>query len=108
MNRAVIYSDKAKQDLRDIYAYIAYTLQSPVTALNQLEKILDATRALDKFPMRYPLYSEEPWYSLGLRFFPVDNYLVYYIVNESEKIVNVVRIMYKARDIKKQLEEPTE
>ena len=54
-------------------------------------------------PLRHNLYEEEPLHSMGIRFFPVENYLVFYLPNETEGIVNIVRIMYGGRDIRKQL-----
>ena len=62
-------------------------------------------RSLDNMPMRFRLYDEEPWHSAGLHFFPVDNYLVFYLPDESRKTVNIVRIMYGGRDIRRQLSE---
>lgn len=67
--------------------------------LNELLKI----RTLEEMPMRYRLYGEEPWHSHGLRFFPVDNYLVFYLLDEPKKTVSIVRIMYCGRDVSKQL-----
>jgi toxin ParE1/3/4 len=39
----------------------------------------------------------------GLRVLPVDNYLVFYLPDESNNIVSVIRIMYGGRDIEKHL-----
>ncbi len=64
-------------------------------------------RSLEEMPMRYRLY-DEPWRSQGLRFFPVNNYLVFYITNETERSVTIVRIMYGGRDISRQLSETLE
>ena len=55
--------------------------------------------------MRFRLYNEEPWHSAGLRFFPVNHYLVFYLPDEAKNTVNIVRIIYSGRDIRKQLEE---
>ena len=38
-----------------------------------------------------------------LRFFPVDNYLVFYKTDDETETVYVVRIMYGGRDVHKQL-----
>ncbi len=58
---------------------------------------------IDEMPMRFRLYEEEPWHSEGLRFFPVDNDLVFYLLNEIKNTVSIVRIMYGGRDICRQL-----
>lgn len=43
----VAYSAEARQDLRDIYEYIAYELLVPETAAGQTERIMKAVRSLD-------------------------------------------------------------
>lgn len=55
--------------------------------------------------MRYRTYEEEPWQSQGLRYFPVKNYLIFYLPDESAGKVYVVRAIYGGRDISQQLEE---
>ena len=99
----VSYSAEARQDLRDIYEYIAYELLVPETAARQAERIMKAARSLEQIPMRYRLYEGEPWHSQGLRVLPVDNYLVFYLPDENSATVNIIRIMYGGRDIENQL-----
>lgn len=64
---------------------------------------MDRIDSLDKMPFRYPLYKYEPWKSKGLRFIPIDKYLVFYYPKEENNKVYIVRIMYAERDIQKQL-----
>ena len=99
----VSYSAEARQDLRDIYEYIAYELLVPETAARQAERIMKAARSLEQIPMRYRLYEREPWHSQGLRVLPVDNYLVFYLPDETNATVSIIRIMYGGRDIENQL-----
>ena len=101
----VAYSAEARQDLRDIYEYIACELLVPETAAGQTERIMKAIRSLEQMTMRHRLYEEEPWHSQGLRVLPVDNYLVFYLPDENSATVNIIRIMYGGRDIDKQLNE---
>ena len=99
----VSYSAEARQDLRDIYEYIAYELLAPEAAARQTERIMKTARSLEQMPMRHKLYQEEPWHSQGLRVLPVDNYLVFYLPDEINATVSIIRIMYGGRDIDKQL-----
>lgn len=105
MSWTVEYTAAARQDLRNIYEYIAYNLLAPQSAAGQIQRIMRNIDALDEMPMRHGLYSEEPWRSQGLRFFAVDNYLVFYLPGKSLNTVSVVRIMYGGRDIRRQLSE---
>lgn len=105
MSYKVQYSADARRDLRNIYYYISQELQVPDTAKNQSRRIMDAVKSLEEMPMRHSLYRDEPWHSLGLRFLPVDNYIILYLPDEEKEVVSIVRIMYGGRDISKQLEE---
>ena len=108
MSWSVQYSDSARHDLRGIYEYIAYTLLVPETASRLTAQIMKEIRSLEEMPLRYRLYDEEPWHTQGLRFFTVNNYLVFYIANETDRSVTVVRIMYGGRDVSRQLNEMLE
>ena len=55
--------------------------------------------------MRFKLYEDEPWKSKGLRFVPVDNYLIFYLPIDETNTVSIVRIIYAGRDMNKQLQE---
>lgn len=108
MRYQIFYTAGAKRDLRGIYSYIAEELLVPDTAAGQVQRIMKEIRSLEEMPMRYRLYDDEPWHGLGLRFFPVDNYLVFYLPDENINTVRIVRIMYGGRDIRRQLDETTE
>ena len=103
MSYKVIYTQESEQDLINIYMYIAKNLLAPETAKKQADRIMKAIEALDEMPLRFKLYTNEPWNSMGLRVLPVDNYLVFYIVIGEEKTVVIIRIMYGGRSIEFQL-----
>ncbi|HBG21997.1 MAG: type II toxin-antitoxin system RelE/ParE family toxin [Syntrophaceticus sp.] len=103
MSWTVEYSTQAKQDLRNIFEYIAYNLLEPETAGRQVQRIMKEIRSLNDMPLRHRIYDEEPWQSQGLRFVPVNNYLVFYLPMEEKNSVSIVRIIYSGRDIRKQL-----
>ena len=105
MSWDIVYTAQARQDLRDIYEYIALELLTPETAAGQTQRIMKMIRSLEEMPMRNHLYGEEPWHSRGIRFLPVDNYLIFYLPEEPQNTVNIVRIMYGGRDVRKQLNE---
>lgn len=58
-------------------------------------------------PKKFRIYERESWRSRGLRVFPVDNYLVFYIPDMDNKIVTVIRVMYVGRDVDKELKQNT-
>ena len=104
MSGRIKYSEQAFNDLQAIYEYIAFELLVPGVAANQVDRIMKSIKALSEMPMMYKAYEEEPWRSKGIRVFPVDNYLVLYLPKENLNTVNIVRIIYGGRDVKRQLE----
>ena len=96
-------SEQADSDLRRIFEYIAFELQSPENASGQLNRLEEQILSLDMMPERYRKYEKEPWKSRGLRVLPVDNYVVLYIPNSEKKVVTILRVMYAGRDIDNQL-----
>lgn len=100
-------SDQADVDLRNIYEYIAYELQAPKNAVDQLARLEKAIMSLDQMPERFRKYENEPWHSRGLHIMPVDNYCVFYIPDVGKSVVTIIRVMYGGRDIDTQLKRYT-
>ena len=96
-------SEQADKDLKEIFEYIAFDLQSPENASGQLDRLEEHILKLHTMPERYPKYEKEPWRSRDLRVLPVNSYLIFYIPNKNKKIVTVIRVMYSGRDIDTQL-----
>ena len=90
-------TQQAKQDLRDIYEYIAFTLLEPGIARNLTRRIVAGLKSLEEMPGRFPLYGEEPWKSRGLRRINIENYSGFYLI--AENTVPVIRILYGGRNI---------
>lgn len=88
----VVYSPEALNDIRKIYSYIAYELQVPDTALNQVNRIRKEIRSLDFMPMRYAIVDWEPWKSMEMHKVPVDNYVIFYTVATDTMTVTIIRI----------------
>lgn len=108
MTYFVDISRQADADLRGIYEYIAFTLLSAENAIGQLNRLEENIMKLEDMPERFRQYEKEPWRSRGMRFMPVDNYLVFYIPNRNTGIVTIIRVMYSGRDVDRQLAKYTE
>ena len=105
MEYQIFYTNSARQDLKNIYRYISEDLVEPEIAAKLTDKIMKAIRSLDEMPQRYRLFEEEPWHSRGLRILPVNNYLVFYLLDDEKTVVTILRIIYGGRDISRQLSE---
>ena len=98
-NYHVQYSAEAVEDLRNIYQYIAVELQAPQAAQGQVDRIRKMIRSLSPTPTRFAAVEWEPWASMGMRKVPVNNYLVFYLVENADLTVTVVRIFYGGRNV---------
>ena len=107
MSYAVEISAQAEADLRGVFEYIAFELQSVQNATAQLSRLQENIYALDEMPERYRRYDKEPWCSRGLRIMPVDNFCVFYIPDMEKSTVSIVRVMYGGRDIETELAKHT-
>lgn len=100
-------SEQADNDLREIFEHIAFELLAPENAAGQLDRLEEAISKLDHMTEKFRRYEREPWRSRGLRVFPVDNYLVFYIPDMETRVVTVIRVMYAGRDVDKELKRHT-
>ena len=103
MSYSISYSRIADKQIDNIFKHIAFFLLSPITAQKQIARIRDAISKLDEMPNRNPLIAEEPWKSKGIRKLIVDNFIVFYVVNEEEKKVTIVLIAYAGQNISENL-----
>ncbi len=104
MSYEIRLAPQAQNDLRGIFEYIAFTLQSPQNAAGQLDRLEGSIDSLEQMPERFRVYDKEPWRSRNLRIMPVDHYLVFYIPNREEETVTIIRVIYGGRNIDRQLE----
>ena len=103
----MIYSVKitkqAESDLRSVYEYIAFELESIENANAQLDRLEERILKLKEFPKRFRIFEKEPWKLRELRTMAVDNYVVFYTVDDNSQIVSIIRVLYGGRNIEKQL-----
>lgn len=99
MSYLVHVTSEAEEDLRGVYLYIAFELLSPKNAKRKTDKIKNALKSLEKFPMRYRLVKDEYWNAKGMRVFPCENFLIFYLVKEEKNEVTISRIIYGKRNL---------
>lgn len=92
---------EALADMEQLYNHIAYVLLSPENAMGQYNRIADAILKLDEMPERFRIMDSEPEYSRGLRRMLVDNYSVFYIIEEDS--VMITDVLYTPSDIGRRL-----
>jgi len=88
----------AEDDLRNIARYISSQFSAPTSVMNLVAAIKKEILNLADMPRKYPLISDERLRSRGYRKFVVKKYLVFYVIEEKNKIVRIDRILYAGRD----------
>ena len=98
MKYKIIRTDKADEQLRELIFYMAEDSGSIDIAFNYLDKIETGINRLEEFPMS----GSNPRYSIlrkqRYRVLIVERHLVFYKVNESEKIVTIYAIVDGRRE----------
>lgn len=96
----ILRTDKAEDQLRDLIYYTADDSGSNDTALRYLDKIEEAINRLQEFPNlgsvpRYSILKKQ-----GYRVVIIGRHLVFYKVNEENKIVIIYAIVDGRREYK--------
>ena len=94
----ILITEPAERDLHDAAKYIAIELRNRIAADRLLDDVDKAIYSLEEMPSRHALVSDETLASVGIRFFPIHNYLVFYAIREEPKTVVIERILYNRRD----------
>lgn len=88
----------AEEDLYEIGIYISKELLQYETAKKVISKIAKVINSLEDMPLRNALVADERLAYEGIRKIMMDNYIILYVVNEKDKIVTIVRILYNRRE----------
>ena len=96
MSYNLLITKTARNDLIDAANYIEYSLKNPIAADNFLDAIEEHIDKLTVFPDKHPVVDDPVLASWGIRFIVVNNYMVFYIVDNST--VRVIRILYGKRN----------
>ena len=92
------YAPIAYEDLDEIFAYISSELQVPNAALNLLEAMEEAVEKLRMFPYKYQVARDALLASKGYRMLPIENFAVFYLVDDEQQIVSIRRVLYGKRN----------
>lgn len=95
---------QAREHLREIRRYIELELLAPIAAKNTIASIKAEMLSLKKMPSRIHLTPEQPWHDQGVRRDRVKNYYIYFWIDEKQKKVQIIGVIYVKRDQSRQLE----
>ena len=90
---------RAIHELDGIYQYIASEKLAPDNAKGQIDRIKKAILNLDTFPQSHQERNEGRYAGKSYRQLLIDNYIVIFRIDETNKIVYVVTIQYQGRNL---------
>ena len=100
----MIYNYEIKQtkqfelELRNIYNYLLFHFQEPITAEKNLRNIIEKVYSLQYYPERFPRITTYNHDNYNLRKLSVKNYIVIYQVNNDTHEVYILHIFHSSQD----------
>ena len=96
-NHSIKITVDAQKDIRNIIKYIKYKLKEPLIADKMKQRFYDKLKALQDNPF-YAVVDDDRLKEFEYRRVVVGNYLIFYRINETKKLVTVDRVMYAGID----------
>ena len=87
-----------KEDTSSSYYYIKNKLEAPMAAINLKTEIKDKINKIKENPNIRPLVQDKYLALLGFRSINVKNYIIFYIVEEHNKCIKIVRFLHSRRN----------
>ena len=84
----------AEQDLLDIKEYFENKLY--ISPDSHFQKVYNQIDLIERNPYMYPLVKDTLLASLGYHIIPIDNYLLFYVVNENT--IEIHRFLFGKRN----------
>ena len=88
----------AQRDLLNAADYIEFVLKNPKAADTLLDEAEKQINSLSDFPQKFRLVDDPVLSSWGIRFVIVNNYLVFYIIDDEKNMVIIIRFLYQKSD----------
>ncbi|KHM53066.1 toxin RelE [Anaerovibrio lipolyticus] len=100
MSYRIIISQKAEKDIIEAADYIEFILHNPKAADDLLDKVTEEIENLSVMPAKFGIVDEPVLKAWGIRFFSINNSLVFCRIDEAANLVNIVRFLYGKRNWK--------
>ena len=101
------FSKLYDKDVDSSYNYIKDNLEAPMAAENLIVEIVEKLNKIKENPNIRPLVQDKYLASLGYRLINVKNYMIFYVIDDDNKHVKVVRFLYNRRNWMDILKEKT-
>jgi addiction module RelE/StbE family toxin len=92
------FSKLFKRDVDSSYNYIKNKLEAPMAANNLINEIIESLNRIKENPNIRPLVQEKYLASLGYRIKNEKNYAIFYIIDNDNKQIKIIRFLYNKRN----------
>ena len=99
----VITLPLAEEDIADQTDYIAFELKSPETVINMVRGFKKVINSLSLFSQSHELDEDEELASYGIRKTYYKNYKIYFLIDEREQTVYILRVFHMLVDSKEKI-----
>ncbi len=93
----------ARQDMTDIARYISHELCNPGAAERLASELIAAADELPAFPYAHAAYAPIRPLKHEYRKLLVQNYIMFYWIDEKTRAITIARVIYARRDYEKLL-----
>ena len=94
----IVISKDAWEDIEDAFKYISDILFEPDIAKKIQRTLLIRIKSLETMPKRNAVIDMEPYKTRGVRILLIENYKVFYVVDEEKDMIYILNVLYKHRD----------
>ncbi|MDE6750122.1 MAG: type II toxin-antitoxin system RelE/ParE family toxin [Lachnospiraceae bacterium] len=99
----VIILPLAEDDIAEQTDYIAFELKSPETAVNMVMGFRKVINSLSLFPQSHEFDEDEELATYGIRKTYYKNYKIYFLINEMEQTVYILRVFHMLVDSREKM-----
>ena len=93
------FTEKAEKDLDEILKYIKEDLFNPTAATAFFDKIFEGIDNIRNFPLSGMLVENDFLLNKDIRRIMINNYIMYYLADEKQQEITIVRIVYGKRNL---------
>ena len=90
----IIIEKWTQKDIESIYNYICINLVNKESAIKLLNKINEKFDSIALFPKSAPLLNNDYVTNKNIRKLLIDNYIAFYEVDDINKEIRIIRIIY--------------
>lgn len=99
MNYKLDITESFENDVSAVIDYISHKLYNLAAAERLLKNTQKIISEISENPFLYPVYHDETIAEKGYHYTVISKYLIFYLIDETNKIVHLSRFLYGSQNI---------